>query len=80
MSGMDMQGGLYGAKLYDSARKKLVPVFGTPNGKSIAFKNYSFADRILALMEPIGLVRSYGQSESYKRGFGKYIIEVGFTE
>ena len=38
MSGMDMHGGLYGAKLYDSARKKLVPVFGTPAGKSIAFK------------------------------------------
>ena len=37
-SGMDMQGGLYGAKLYDSARKKLVPVFGMPAGKSIAFK------------------------------------------
>ena len=38
MSGMDMHGGLYGAKLYDSARKKLVPVFGTPAGKVIAFK------------------------------------------
>ena len=38
VSGIDMQGSLYGAKLYDSARKKLVPVFGTPSGKSIAFK------------------------------------------
>ncbi|MBP3340555.1 MAG: helix-turn-helix domain-containing protein [Alphaproteobacteria bacterium] len=38
MSGMDMHGGLYGAKLYDSARKKLVPVFGVPSGKTIAFK------------------------------------------
>ena len=38
MSGIDMQGSLYGAKLYDSARKKLVPVFGTPSGKTIAFK------------------------------------------
>ncbi len=38
MSGIDMQGSLYGAKLYDSARKKLVPVFGTPDGKSIAFR------------------------------------------
>ena len=36
--GMDMDGGLYGAKLYDSARKKLVPVFGTPSGRAIAFK------------------------------------------
>ncbi|MBQ8255472.1 MAG: XRE family transcriptional regulator [Alphaproteobacteria bacterium] len=38
MSAMDMHGSLYGAKLYDSARKKLVPVFGTPSGKAIAFK------------------------------------------
>ena len=38
LSGIDMNGCLYGAKLYDSARKKLVPVFGTPAGKSIAFK------------------------------------------
>lgn len=38
MSGIDMHGSLYGAKLYDSARRKLVPVFGTPNGKSIAFQ------------------------------------------
>ena len=38
LSGVDMGGGLYGAKLYDSARKKLVPVYGTPNGKAIEFK------------------------------------------
>lgn len=38
MSSLDMHGGLYGAKLYDSARKKLVPVFGTPEGKAITFK------------------------------------------
>lgn len=38
LSGIDMHGSLYGAKLYDSARKKLVPVFGMPAGKSIAFK------------------------------------------
>ena len=38
MSGLDVQGGLYGAQLYDNARKKLVPVFGTPNGKSIKLK------------------------------------------
>ncbi len=38
LSGIDLQGNLYGAKLYDSARKKLVPVFGMPAGKSIAFK------------------------------------------
>ncbi len=38
LSGIDLPGSLYGAKLYDSARKKLAPVFGTPSGKSIAFK------------------------------------------
>ena len=37
MSGID-HSSLYGAKLYDSARKKLVPVFGGPSGKEIAFK------------------------------------------
>ncbi len=38
MSAMDKHGSLYGAKLYDSALKKLVPVFGAPSGKAIAFK------------------------------------------
>ena len=38
VSGIDMHDGLYGAKLYDSARKKLVPVFGTPAGRTINFK------------------------------------------
>lgn len=38
VAGIDMHDGLYGAKLYDSARKKLVPVFGTPAGRAIAFK------------------------------------------
>ncbi|MEE1110675.1 MAG: helix-turn-helix transcriptional regulator [Alphaproteobacteria bacterium] len=38
VSGIDMHGCVYGAKLYDSARNKLVPVFGTPNGKHLAFK------------------------------------------
>ena len=37
-SGLDINGGLYGAQLYDNARKKLVPVFGAPNGKSIKLK------------------------------------------
>ena len=38
ISGLDIDGGLYGAQLYDNARKKLAPVFGTPTGKSITFK------------------------------------------
>lgn len=33
----DVHGHLYSAKLYDNARKKLVPVFGKPEGKAIAF-------------------------------------------
>ncbi|MBR6751918.1 MAG: helix-turn-helix transcriptional regulator [Alphaproteobacteria bacterium] len=38
VSGIDMHDGLYGTKLYDSARRKLVPVFGNPSGKTISFK------------------------------------------
>ncbi|MBN1324807.1 MAG: helix-turn-helix transcriptional regulator [Alphaproteobacteria bacterium] len=38
LSGIDLPGSLYGAKLYDSARRKLAPIFGTPNGKNILFK------------------------------------------
>ncbi|MBO4582469.1 MAG: helix-turn-helix transcriptional regulator [Alphaproteobacteria bacterium] len=34
----EMQGHLYGAKLYDNARRKLVPVFGNPDGKNISFR------------------------------------------
>lgn len=38
VSGLDIHGGLYGAQLYDNARKKLIPVFGKPNGKCIKLK------------------------------------------
>ena len=38
VSSLDVGGGLYGAQLYDNARKKLIPVFGNPNGKAIALK------------------------------------------
>ena len=34
----DAHGLLYGAKLYDNARKKLTPLFGNPEGKSIKFQ------------------------------------------
>lgn len=37
-AGLDVRGGVYGARLYDNARKKLVPVFGTPNSKGIKLK------------------------------------------
>lgn len=38
VSGLDIHGGLYGAQLYDNARKKLVPVFGKPFGKGLKLK------------------------------------------
>jgi transcriptional regulator with XRE-family HTH domain len=38
MSGVNLAGSLYGAKLYDSARRKLVPIFGQPGGRDIIFK------------------------------------------
>ncbi|MDR1337906.1 MAG: helix-turn-helix domain-containing protein [Rickettsiales bacterium] len=38
LSGIDLPANLYGAKLYDSARAKLVPVFGTPDAKSITLR------------------------------------------
>ncbi|MCL2338630.1 MAG: helix-turn-helix domain-containing protein [Proteobacteria bacterium] len=38
VSGHDLQGALFGAKIYENARKKLVPVFGVPNDKNITFK------------------------------------------
>jgi transcriptional regulator with XRE-family HTH domain len=34
----DTQGHLYGAKLYENARRKLVPLFGGPEGKAVSFK------------------------------------------
>jgi hypothetical protein len=39
-SGFDLSGAIYGAKIYDSARKKLVPVFGIPtqNDKELTFR------------------------------------------
>lgn len=37
LSAIDLPGCLYGAKLYDSARRKLVPVFGTPDANGIRF-------------------------------------------
>ncbi len=38
VSDIDLEGGLYGVKLYNSARNKLAPVFGTASKKGIAFK------------------------------------------
>ncbi len=66
MSGIDMHGSLYGAKLYDSARKKLVPVFGTPSGKSIAFKK-SDKTMIVAPMSLEGRPGIYAVVPNVKR-------------
>ena len=52
MSGIDIQSGLYGAKLYDSARRKLVPVFGNPDGRAISFKR----DDTVMIVAPTSLV------------------------
>ena len=38
VSGLNINDGLYGAQLYDNARRKLIPVFGVPDGKSIQLK------------------------------------------
>ena len=37
-SSAELPGSMYGANIYDSARKKLVPVFGQPGDKDVIFK------------------------------------------
>lgn len=76
LSGIDMAGGLYGAKLYDSARKKLVPVFGTPAGKSIAFKK-SDKTMIVAPMSLEGRSGIYAVMPNSKR-LGGFIPEKSY--
>lgn len=76
ISGMDMRGGLYGAKLYDSARKKLVPVFGTPSGKSIAFKK-SDKTMIVAPMTLEGRAGIYAVMPNSKR-LGGFVPENSY--
>lgn len=77
VSGMDMHGGLYGAKLYDSARKKLVPVFGTPAGKAIAFKK-SDKTMIVAPMTLEGRAGIYAVMPNSKR-LGGFIPEKSYV-
>ncbi|MBD5400135.1 helix-turn-helix transcriptional regulator [bacterium] len=76
VSGMDLQGGLYGAKLYDSARKKLVPVFGTPSGKSISLKK-SDKTMIVAPMPLEGRPGIYAIMPNSKR-LGGFIPENAY--
>lgn len=66
MSGIDLSGSLYGAKLYDSARRKLVPVFGTPESKSISFKK-SDKTMIVAPMSLEGCKGVYAIIPNVKR-------------
>ena len=77
ISGMDMHGGLYGAKLYDSARKKLVPVFGTPAGKAIAFRK-SDKTMIVAPMTLEGRAGIYAVMPNSKR-LGGFIPEKSYV-
>lgn len=77
MSGINMHGGLYGAKLYDSARKKLVPVFGMPAGKSIAFKK-SDKTMIVAPMPLEGRNGVYAVMPNAKR-LGGFIPEKAYV-
>ena len=77
LSGIDMHGGLYGAKLYDSARKKLVPVFGTPAGKAIVFKK-SDKTMIVAPMSLEGRNGIYAVMPNTKR-LGGFIPEKSYV-
>ncbi len=77
MSGIDMHGSLYGAKLYDSARKKLVPVFGTPMGKAIAFKK-SDKTMIVAPSTLEGKTGVYAVMPNTKR-LGGFIPEKSYV-
>lgn len=77
MSGIDMHSSLYGAKLYDSARKKLVPVFGTPAAKAIAFKK-SDKTMIVAPMPLEGRKGIYAVVPNSKR-LGGFIPEKSYV-
>lgn len=66
LSGIDVSSSLYGAKLYDSARKKLVPVFGTPAGRAITFKK-SDKTMIVAPMSLEGRKGIYAVMPNVKR-------------
>ncbi len=77
LSGMDMHSSLYGAKLYDSARKKLVPVFGMPSGKAIAFKK-SDKTMIVAPMPLEGHKSIYAVIPNSKR-LGGFIPEKSYV-
>lgn len=77
LSGIDLPGSLYGAKLYDSARRKLVPVLGTPAGKGISFKK-SDKTMIVAPMILEGHAGAYAVVPNTKR-LGGVIPEKSYV-
>jgi len=76
-SGLNMHCGLYGAQLYDNARKKLVPVFGTPSGKVIKFKK-SDENMIVAPASVEGCCCVYAVKPNSKR-LGGIIPESAYV-
>ena len=76
-SGLNMHCGLYGAQLYDNARKKLVPVFGVPSGKAIKFKK-SDEDMIVAPASVEGCCCVYALRPNSKR-LGGVIPESAYV-
>ncbi|MCQ2574988.1 MAG: helix-turn-helix domain-containing protein [Alphaproteobacteria bacterium] len=69
MSGLDVTDGLYGAQLYDNARKKLVPIFGVPEGNVIKLKK-SDEKMIVAPAELEGKKGIYAVIPNTKRSNG----------
>ncbi len=77
MSGLDVQCGLYGAQLYDSARKKLIPVFGKPEGNKIKLKK-SDETMIVAPSTVEGCTGVYAIIPNSKR-LGGFIPESSYV-
>jgi len=76
-SGLDKHCGLYGAQMYDNARKKLVPVFGVPSGKGIRFKR-SDESMIVAPASLEGCCYVYAISPNAKR-LGGFVPENSYV-
>ena len=77
VSGLDIRDGLYGAQLYDKVRKKLVPVFGKPDGKGIKLKK-SDETMIAAPIELEGHSGIYAVIPNSKR-VGGFIPESAYV-
>lgn len=77
VSGLDINGGLYGAQLYDNARKKLIPVFGKPSGKCIKLKK-SDENMIVAPSTMEGRSGIYAVIPNTKR-LGGFVPETAYV-